>query len=302
MISQINLFSNSYAAKPQPPKLRGKNHAVKPHVLDQTSFPYYKLPFKSGKITKLAQTLYKKAHLSNIEFNEIINRILGDSLKTIRIKITKSITYKVQRKKGKISSFKDASKIIEDMLGAMGITDGSQKQTDRIVKKLVKEVEKGNLIITSIGNFFAKGSKPYLSPKNLNAIQQAQKKPIKFSKNYNWGYTAANIKFKIKNKVFCELQLKGKHCHTLDAATHITYELKVGRFKATGKFKEEKEALIAAYDKLNNRQLASLNKYQGKYSKHLRLKELGVKTLEPSLSKIIPEMFDLKNLSRLAEK
>ena len=300
MISPVMFSRNSYAIMPQKPILRDKSCAVNTPETRQTVLPFYQISFKSGKITKLAHRLYKKACRSSMEFNEITNRVFGNNLERIRIKSIRSIICKIKRKKGKVDSFKDTPKLVNDVLGAKGVTDGSQKQTDEIVKSLVKEVKNGNLTITNIGNYYARGSRPYLSAENLESLQKAQKQPINMPKNYNWGYTTANIKFKTKNNLLGEFQLKGKHCRTLDAPTHLTYELKARRLKPTGTCKEEKEVLIEAYSKLDNQQLADLNRYQVKFFKHKRLKELGKETHVPKRPKNLPEVFDMDHLTMIA--
>jgi len=267
------------------------------------------------KISTIAQRIHTVGNQKASSFERLCSKIFDKKWTfETRIKKPDSMQQKYINKVGaeEKTLYSKFINIITDQAGARVVTDGSQKATDDIVENLVKEVNNGNITLSSIRNYHGRGTEPYFSKENLTLLKNNSNSGSlkildgKDAEKAN-GYTAAHLTGKTKNGLNFEIQIKGPEVAKVDRSTHITHDLSIDK-----KLKEiinssAKRKLLAPiikeFKSLSTKQTQEYNNYLRKYYKTARANETSkTKFSFPQLPKGISELLSIENLGEIAQQ
>ena len=205
-------------------------------------------------------------------------------------------------KTSKKISFLEAFMHSTDQAGARAITNGSQKATDEIINNMIKEIQAGKLIITSIRNYHGGGIPPYLSQENIKLLQESQKNsPIKVldgikAEKLN-GYTAGHITGITKKGLNAEFQIKGQAVNSVDESTHLTHDISLNKTSAANA--DSLAPIVNAYKTLTPEKTVVYNEYLRKKYREARESEIyGKKLVFIPIPKELPKALSLEYIAK----
>lgn len=292
---------------------------------DTVSFSAQKTEFAISPAGHFALIITNKAQHHYNNFIAMTKRILGESFDHTRAKDNNSVKKKLEREFNKeiknnpnyrITTIKALDKV-KDLLGARGVTDGSEKSITDIIDRLAEETRKGNCEIKEIRNYRgelgATGQSiitPYLTGDHVATIVKAQSAAGNrcFSINTkegagktSKGYTAGHILGIFKGIPF-EIQIKGRHVKEIDDGTHLLHDLGTGKGLKTND-NEELTDIQKAYNNLPVEVADIYKNYIAKAYQAARVAELkGTTFIFPSKPRKIPNELKLENLINLARE
>jgi len=310
-MDSINLNKiSSYFANPLKKREERQNtnsSALKTLEKDTVSFS------ANAELEKIARKIHKTGLQREMSFRTICENIFGNWNYKTRIKSPDSVANKIENKSAvEKLSFPQSIKIITDQAGAKVVTDGSQEATDKIIEKLIKQIQADNITITSIRNYHGSGIQPYLSKENINLLKESQKNaPINVPQGKEVekanGYTAGHITGITKKGLNVEFQIKGPGVNLVDQSTHITHDLSLNKSGVKTIDSAHKRKLLApiinAYNSLSPTQMTEYNKYLNKCYSIARENEMSKqKSGFPAVPKGIPNLLGIEKISDTAKR
>lgn len=218
----------------------------------------------------------------------------------------------VDRFGAKVEALDDVVKNLWDAIGTrVVLKDTSPAAIDKLVDRLAAAIKSGELKVESINNLHGPGGKPYLSPQQIERLQQAAAeagRPLKVntSKVMESGYTVVCAYLEHGNGVRGELQIIGEKALELANVEHIPYDVSLGKAlvraidpAAVPEMQRIVRPVEEAMAGFTKEKWAEYNAYLNDAYTQARNAELGVPSRAPKLPEGFPEVLSVEGLKRI---